>query len=236
MEGFSYVDIFDTKGIEYLIVIGFLLLVIPVWIVLNKPVKAGILLQRSAEGLAAALHKIPKGLFFEKNHTWAYMERSGAAKIGVDELLLHMTGGVSVDFLKNAGDEVKRGEIVANIVQGDKKLSISSPISGEVKKVNALLEKGEGEINKDPYGKGWVSLIQPADWKSESDRFLLGAEAEKWSGEEISRCKDFLAEAVAEQGMADAYTVLQEGGVIADFPLSGMDSEVWKKFQQEFLD
>ena len=32
MDGFSYTDIFDTKGIEYLIIIAFLLLIIPVWI------------------------------------------------------------------------------------------------------------------------------------------------------------------------------------------------------------
>ena len=39
MDGFSYYNIFDTKGIEYLVVIAFLLLLIPFWLALNKQVK-----------------------------------------------------------------------------------------------------------------------------------------------------------------------------------------------------
>jgi glycine cleavage system H protein len=37
MEGFTYVDIFATKGIEYLLVIGFLLVLIRLWKFLNTP-------------------------------------------------------------------------------------------------------------------------------------------------------------------------------------------------------
>ena len=39
MNQFVYSDIFDTKGIEYIVVISFLLLIIPIWRLLNKPVK-----------------------------------------------------------------------------------------------------------------------------------------------------------------------------------------------------
>jgi len=39
MDGFSYSDIFATKGIEYLVIIAFLALLIPFWIVLNKQSK-----------------------------------------------------------------------------------------------------------------------------------------------------------------------------------------------------
>ena len=39
MDGFSYTDIFATKGIEYLVVITFLLLLIPFWMILSKESK-----------------------------------------------------------------------------------------------------------------------------------------------------------------------------------------------------
>jgi glycine cleavage system H protein len=42
MEGFSYVDIFATKGIEYLLVIGFLLLFIFFWRYLSRPQKGSL--------------------------------------------------------------------------------------------------------------------------------------------------------------------------------------------------
>ena len=40
MEGFKYVDIFATKGLEYLIVIGFLVTLVLFWRALNKPAVA----------------------------------------------------------------------------------------------------------------------------------------------------------------------------------------------------
>ena len=36
MDGFTYYNIFDTKGIEYLFIIAFLILLIPFWIIINK--------------------------------------------------------------------------------------------------------------------------------------------------------------------------------------------------------
>ena len=45
MDGFSYHDIFATKGLEYLVIIAFLALLIPFWIVLNKQVKIKVYLE-----------------------------------------------------------------------------------------------------------------------------------------------------------------------------------------------
>ena len=39
MDGFSYINIFDTKGIEYLVIIAFLVMIIPFWIIINKEVR-----------------------------------------------------------------------------------------------------------------------------------------------------------------------------------------------------
>jgi glycine cleavage system H protein len=36
MDGFTYVNIFDTKGVEYLAIIAFLLLLIPFWLFLKN--------------------------------------------------------------------------------------------------------------------------------------------------------------------------------------------------------
>ena len=236
MDAFSYTDIFDTKGIEYLVVIGFLLVLIPVWIWLNKPVGAGVKLIRSIRGLSEAMLQIPPGLHYHKNHTWAYLEKSGSARIGLDDLLLHMTGGVSVDFLEKEGEKVKRGELVAMLKKEDRNLKISSPVSGEIRKLNQSVKQNEGLINQDPYGKGWLYLVKPEHWKEESMNGRLEEEAVKWTREELSRCKDFLTNALTGSGAAETQTVLQAGGELTDFPLAEMSQEIWNKFQQEFLD
>jgi glycine cleavage system H protein len=236
MNAFTYTDIFDTKGIEYLVIIAFLLILIPTWIMLTRPVNMKKQLIRSMNGLSAALLRIPRGLFYNRNHTWTYLEKTGEAKVGVDDLLLHITGGVSVDFLLNEGEQVNRGDLIATVSKGDRKLKIASPISGKIQKLNAAVKEKEGLINTDPYGKGWICKVKPENWKAEISDCKMDDEAVKWSQEELTRCKDFMAEAVHLINQGSPSVVLQEGGELVDFPLAEMPGEVWNKFQKEFLD
>mgnify|MGYP006286228347 CR=1 FL=1 len=235
MDAFTYTDIFDTKGIEYIVVIAFLLILIPTWIWLNKPVAVKENLLRSVSGLSAEILSFPRGLFYNRNHTWTYMEKSGDARVGVDDLLLHLTGGVSVDFLKKPGEKVNKGELIATVSRDDRRLKIASPISGEIRKVNTALSDKEGEINADPYGKGWLLKMHPEHWREETHCCRMDDEVETWSKEELERCKDFLA-STAKSSAGTADVVLQAGGELTDFPLAEMPPEVWNKFQQEFLD
>jgi glycine cleavage system H protein len=236
LDAFTYTDIFETKGIEYLVIIGFLLLLIPTWYLLTRPVSMKMQLMRSINGLSAALLRIPRGLFYNRNHTWTYLEKSGAAKVGVDDLLLHITGGVSVDFLRTEGEKIRKGDLIATVSKDNRKLEITSPISGEIQKLNSAVAEKEGLINVDPYGKGWICKVKPENWKAEISECKMDDEAVEWSQSELLRCKDFMAEAVQLINKGTSTVILQEGGELTDFPLEDMPGEVWNKFQKEFLD
>ncbi len=236
MDAFTYTDIFDTKGMEYLVVIAFLLILIPVWLWISKPVEVTSKLIRSMNGLSAAILNIPRGLFYNKNHTWAYLEKGGEARVGVDDLLLHLTGGVSVDYVKKPGEKVSKGELIAMVTKDDRQLKIASPVSGEIRRLNEKLAQKEGLINLDPYGKGWMLKVKPENWKEETNGYKMDEEAVEWSKEELLRCKDFLATTAQHTTGGTAEVVLQAGGELTDFPLEEMPPEVWNKFQQEFLD
>src|SRR5512145_249134 len=151
MDGFTYYNMFDTKGIEYLVVIAFLLLLIPFWLALNHRVNVRETVRKALGVLSANVLRIPQGVFYSKNHTWAYLEKSGIARIGLDDLLLHITGEVSVNHLKNPGDRVTKGDLVAQIDQNGKSLDIFSPISGEVVSANPVLNGNRELLNADPY-------------------------------------------------------------------------------------
>ena len=235
MDAFTYTDIFDTKGIEYIIVIFFLLMIIPVWIILNRPLKLKARVSRAAGALTAAILRVPKGLLFSKNHTWTHMGHSGNARIGVDDLLLHLTGGVEVGFLQEQGTRIRKGDLLAILQRDGKKLEVTSPITGRVERVNPTLVENPGALKEDPY-HSWLYEIEPENWKEETGRFLLAGEASRWIGEELSRFKDFLAETVhGGEGQASVEPVLQAGGELIDEPLSEMDQEVWSSFQSAFL-
>lgn len=230
MEQFAYSDIFATKGIEYIIVIAFLLLIIPFWGLLNKPVKAKV--GSALQALSLQALRIPKGLFFNRNHTWSHLEKSGVASVGMDDLLLHLTGGVELNYLKERQEKVKRGEPIARISQEGKELVITSPISGEIDRVHSSLEDNAAAISEDPYSS-WLYRIKPEKWQEETKGAMMADQASDWAGKELERFKDYLAETVRENSGEEV--VLQEGGELSPYPLKELDGEAWSSFQEKFL-
>jgi glycine cleavage system H protein len=232
MEQFVYSDIFDTKGIEYIVVIFFFMLLIPFWRLLNRPVKLKKTIGNALEAINLQTLKIPQGLFFNRNHTWSHMAKSGAASVGMDDLLLHLTGGVELNYLKERKDRVKRGEPIARISREGKELVITSPISGEVEGVHHSLEDNAEALMQDPYSS-WLYRIRPEKWKEETGDAMLADEASEWTARELERFKDYLAESMA--GSSEDGLVLQAGGELGGHPLSELDPEAWKGFQEKFL-
>jgi len=235
MDGFSYNNIFETKGTEYLIIIAFLLLIIPFWIIINRQARVTRRLNKAPGILSAAILRIPLGVFFSRNHTWAHLEKSGIARVGLDDLLLHLTGAVRFNSIKNTGEIVKKGDLMAEIDHEGKILKIFSPVSGEIADINAMLDENPEMLNEDPYGKGWIYRIRPAEWVAETKSFLLAEEAIAWSKRELERFRDFLAVSVQKYSPGIPMVVLQDGGEMCDHPLSELPGEVWQDFQKSFL-
>ena len=235
MDGFSYSDIFATKGIEYLIIITFLILLIPFWVVLNKQVELSRKIQKALGLLSASILRIPQGLFYSKNHTWMYMEKSGAAKVGLDDLLLHITGEVKFSHLKNPGEIISKGELLTEIDQNGKLLRILSPVSGKIMNINSTINENPGMLNEDPYGKGWIYKIKPSNWIAEAKACYFAEEATNWSANELERFKDFLAMSMKNYSPEPSMVILQDGGELSDHSLSALPDEIWKDFEKEFL-
>lgn len=235
MDGFTYTNLFETKGIEYLVVIAFLLSIIPFWLLINRPVKVKAALRRVIGVLTPGVLRIPRGLFYTRNHTWTFMEQSGSVRVGLDDLLLHITGNVEPVEHRNTGEMVKRGEPIAELVQDGKHLKILSPISGKIVSRNDLLETDPGLMNSDPYGKGWLYKILPDDWVGETKSSLIGEEAANWLASEVTRFKDFMAASVSRHLPEPSLVTLQDGGEIIDNVLSEMPVEIWSEFEKDFL-
>jgi len=235
MDGFTYNNIFDTKGIEYIVIIAFLLLLIPFWLALNKPVQLKEKVRKVLGILSAAVLRIPQGIFYSKNHTWAYLEKSGAAKVGLDDLLVHITGEVNIRQLKNPGDSISKGDLLAEMDQNGKSLNVLSPISGTIINTNPGLNVNHELLNEDPYGKGWLYDIKPTNWVAEIPSFYMADEATDWLNKELIRYKDFLAMNMKKYSPDPSLIILQDGGELSENSLSGMPDELWKDFQNEFL-
>ncbi len=236
MESYTYSNLFDTKGIEYIIIICFLLLLIPFWIIVNRKSSVIKQFQETVGALTAGVLRIPQGLFYSKNHTWLYLEKSGLAKIGIDDFLFRVLGEIKVHSLKSPGEKVRKGDAIATIEQDGKQLHLNSPVSGEMVGINSALAENNGVLPSDIYNEGWLFSIKPVNWKRETLGFYFDEEATRWISNELQRMKDFLSVALAKRAGASSAIVFQEGGEMQMNPLSGLEPEIWEEFQHEFLD
>jgi glycine cleavage system H protein len=235
MDGFSYQNIFETKGIEYLAIIAFFLVLIPFWIILNRNEKIVARVRKTLGVLTSGILRVPQGIYFGSDHTWTHLGSTGIARIGVDDLILHITGEVKVDCLMNPGDRVRKGDIMAILEHDGKRLEISSPLSGEVVVSNKLLQKDPEILTEDPYSKGWIYKVKPENWIAETSNCYLAEEASWWIDSELVRFREFLSVSTAKMDPEKSLAVLQDGGELRDNTLSDLPPEVWNDFQEYFL-
>lgn len=234
MDGFSYSNIFETKGIEYLAIIAFFAILIPFWIILNRQAKTR-RLQKLAGTLSPETLRIPQGLFFSRNHTWTHLERSGIAKIGLDDMLIRITGDIKVINHAKPGDSIRKGELLAQIDHNGKQLRVYSPVSGEVKCANPLLSEQPEIMNEDPFRKGWIYQVIPSNWVEETRSYYLAGEATSWMSKELVRFKDFLMLSAGKNSIETSGIILQDGGELRDNTLAEMPDELWQDFQKNFM-
>jgi len=71
---------------------------------------------QSQEVFNADSMQVPKGLYYDKTHTWAFMEKDGTVKVGIDDFLQHVTGPLSRIGMKPAGIKVKKGDPLLTII------------------------------------------------------------------------------------------------------------------------
>jgi len=179
---------------------------------------------------------VPAGIYFDKTHTWAFMEQNGVVKVGIDDFLQHITGTITRIKMKNQGEKVKKGEQILSIIQNGKQLNLYSPISGTITEQNRALYSNSSLINSSPYNDGWVYKIEPTNWLRENQLLFMAEKHRQFIKNEFSRLTDFLAVTLKSATEKYPQIVLQDGGELQDGILSNLGPEVWEDFQTNYID
>jgi glycine cleavage system H protein len=120
-------------------------------------------------------------LKYTKDHEWVKVEGK-LARIGItDHAQTELTEIVFVE-LPGAGKEVKAGEVLGNVESVKTVSEVFSPVSGEVKEANGKLVDSPELLNKDPYGQGWIALIEMSN-PSELSALMSAEDYKKLLGE-----------------------------------------------------
>ena len=108
------------------------------------------------------MSNVPEGLLYTKDHEWAKVE-GRRARVGItDHAQSELTDVVYVE-LPPVGKTVKQGEPMGTVESVKAVSEIFAPLSGKVVEVNKVLEEQPELVNKDPYGSGWMVVLELAD-------------------------------------------------------------------------
>lgn len=104
---------------------------------------------------------IPKELLYTKEHEWVRIE-DDIATVGITEFASEQLGDIVFVEVKMEG-ELPKDEAFGSIEAVKTVSDMFMPIGGEVIEFNEDLEDAPEDINKDPYGKGWIAKIKIKD-------------------------------------------------------------------------
>jgi glycine cleavage system H lipoate-binding protein len=178
----------------------------------------------------------PEGLYYDKTHTWAFLERDGLVRLGIDDFLQHVTGTITRITMKEDGEFVRRGEKILTLIKFGKQLSLYSPVSGTIKARNLKLEENSSLVNTSPYADGWVYLVEPKNWLRELQFMWMGEKYREWLKDEFTRLRRFFEGTLKINHASLEYALLQDGGELRDNLLADQGPEIWEEFQRKFID
>ncbi|WP_034635442.1 glycine cleavage system protein GcvH [Desulfofundulus thermocisternus] len=104
----------------------------------------------------------PADLKYSKDHEWIRVE-GNRGTVGVTHYAQETLGDVVYVDLPQAGDKVKAGESFGTVESVKSVSDLYAPVSGEVVEVNREVMDHPDLINKDPYGSGWLIVIEMSD-------------------------------------------------------------------------
>jgi glycine cleavage system H protein len=227
MEPSSYVDIFATKGIEYLFILGFLLSLIFFWRYLNLSTRPAPAIHDQPNTSPNPWFSLEKGLFYHQGHGWVRTEANGLAVVGIDDFAQRLLGRSSAIDLPQIGSRIQQGEKGWKLWFGSKTIDILSPIEGEVVAVNNEVLQDPHLLNRDPYGRGWLVKVKAPQMKRNLTNLLSGELAMAWMKEIVDSLHRRMA---GNLGVA-----LQDGGIPIEGIAKVLSPNNWDEVARDFL-
>lgn len=116
--------------------------------------------------------RVPTDRLFTPDGIWVRAEGADQVRLGVTDYLQQHSGDIAFVLTKPAGTRLACDEEVASLETIKVNLSLPSPVGGTVIELNTALDAAPELLNQDPYGRGWLVVINAASWESEKPRLL----------------------------------------------------------------
>jgi glycine cleavage system H protein len=112
------------------------------------------------------IFKVATDRSYSSEGLWALAD-GNRIRIGLSDFLQQRSGDVAFAEVKQLDTTVAVGDEVATIETIKVNISLTSPVAGKVVEVNPTMSTAPEAINQDPYGEGWLAVIEASDWDTD---------------------------------------------------------------------
>ncbi len=102
---------------------------------------------------------------------WAKAE-GNLVSIGLTDFWQQRNGDVAFAEIEPVGTTLTIDDVISTIETIKVDIELTSPVNGNIVEINPEMEDNPELINQDPYGDGWLAVIEVADWASEQAKLL----------------------------------------------------------------
>jgi len=117
------------------------------------------------------IFRVATDRFYNGEGVWA-KDESGRVRIGLSDFVQQRSGDVAFAEIKPVGTSLAFGDELAVIETIKVNIAFTCPLSGRVIEVNPVMNDAPEAINQDPFGEGWLAVIEPLDWTADQPRLL----------------------------------------------------------------
>ncbi|MBI9072255.1 MAG: glycine cleavage system protein H [Melioribacteraceae bacterium] len=229
MEGFHQVDLFATKGIEYILVIGFLVAFTLYIKYLNGTPKK---LRQKVNEFEPQLSLVDwfylaKDYLYHQGHSWVLPQGATEVKIGVDDFLQKMVGKPDKINLPDVGAAIYQNKVGWNFEIDNKTIDILAPIDGKVLEINKEVLNNPELLNKNSYKDGWLMKVEVKNLPTQKKVLFTGNLAKAWIEDTIENVNLMMN---GEPGV-----VMQDGGSLMPGFIKEISKENWHNEIKKFL-
>ncbi len=106
-------------------------------------------------------YRVADDYYYHLGHTWVHLEPGGRVKIGVDDFICKVLGPAGSFGLPARGDTLGQGHAGWLWKRDGRQADVLSPLTGKVFLINRNVIKNPGVVHDDPYGDGWLFVMEP---------------------------------------------------------------------------
>jgi glycine cleavage system H protein len=118
--------------------------------------------------------EFPEDLRYTKEHEWVRDEGDARVRIGITDYAQDALGDVVYVDVPEIGTSVAADQPLSEVESTKSVSDVYAPVSGTVVERNSLLEERPELVNEQPYGEGWIVVLEGAD-RAELDRLMDAA-------------------------------------------------------------